>query len=169
LKIVRVPSSLRGPAAWRVAAWNFGANAKPMFATSMHRVICAGSASIATPSRSSTSAEPQRDDSARLPCFATTPPHAAIKIAASVDTLIVPAPSPPVPQVSIECSSRGQVSGTARLRIAEAAPTSSSTLSPFALSAIRKPPICAGVASPSKIWPITSATSARDSELPRAA
>ena len=30
-----------------------------------------------------------------------TPPHAAIRIAASVETLIVPAPSPPVPQVSI--------------------------------------------------------------------
>jgi hypothetical protein len=62
LKIVRVPSSLRGPAAWRVAAWNLGANAKPMPATSIDRVIAAGSLSIAMPSASSTSAEPQRED-----------------------------------------------------------------------------------------------------------
>ena len=47
--------------------------------------------------------------------------------------------------------------------------TISSTDSPFARSAIKRPPICAGVAPPSMIWPITSAISARDRCWPASA
>ena len=45
------------------------------------------SASILTPSAVSTSAEPDFDDMARLPCLATGTPHAATTSAAAVDTL----------------------------------------------------------------------------------
>jgi hypothetical protein len=52
------------------------------------------------PSASSTSALPDFEVAARLPCFPTRTPHAATTIAAAVDTLKLPEPSPPVPQVS---------------------------------------------------------------------
>ncbi len=60
-----------------------------------------GPSSIATPSASSTSAEPQRDDAARLPCFTTRAPAPAAISAAIVETFTVPERSPPVPHVSI--------------------------------------------------------------------
>ena len=48
----------------------------------MQALIAAGPMSILTPSAMSTSAAPERDDSARLPCFATgTPAPAAMKAA----------------------------------------------------------------------------------------
>ncbi len=46
---------------------------------------------------------------------------------------------------------------TMRARIARAAPTISSTVSPFMRSATSRPPIWAGVACPSMISPTTSA------------
>ena len=52
------------------------------------------------PSASSTSAEPELDDTARLPCFATPAPAAAATSAAAVEMLSVCALSPPVPAVS---------------------------------------------------------------------
>ena len=71
-----------------------------MPASATQRETPAGPSSIATPSASSTSAEPHFDDCARLPCLTTRAPPAAIS-AAIVDTLIVPERSPPVPHVSI--------------------------------------------------------------------
>ena len=59
-----------------------------------------GSISIFTPSASSTSADPQRELNERLPCLATRTPAPATTSAAAVETLNVPPPSPPVPQVS---------------------------------------------------------------------
>ena len=50
-----------------------------------------------TPSASSTSAVPVREDMLRLPCLATGTPQAATTNAAAVETLSVPWPSPPVP------------------------------------------------------------------------
>ena len=64
-----------------------------------------GGTSSGTPSASSTSALPDRLETLRLPCLATGTPHAATTIAAAVETLSVPSPSPPVPQVSITAGS----------------------------------------------------------------
>ena len=63
--------------------------------------------SMRTPRTSSTSAEPQRELAARFPCFATRAPAAAATIAAAVEILNVPLPSPPVPQVSTIFSGGG--------------------------------------------------------------
>ena len=60
-----------------------------------------------TPSASSTSADPHRDDTARLPCLAIGTPAAAATSAAEVEMLNVSAPSPPVPQVSTSPSRLG--------------------------------------------------------------
>ncbi len=54
-----------------------------------------------TPSAVSTSAEPDFDDSARLPCLATGTPQPATTSALAVEMLKLPEESPPVPQVSI--------------------------------------------------------------------
>ena len=104
LKIVRVPSSTRAPATWRMAPWWRGAIMKPIPAPRIERSTSATSASMLTPSAVRMSAEPARDDSARLPCLATGTPQAATTIAAAVETLKVPDASPPVPQVSIAVS-----------------------------------------------------------------
>jgi len=53
--------------------------------------------SILTPSEESTSAAPERDESARLPCLATGTPAPATMKEAQVETLTEPEPSPPVP------------------------------------------------------------------------
>ena len=59
------------------------------------------------PSASSTSAEPEADETARLPCFATPAPAAAATSAAAVEMLSVRAPSPPVPAVSTRSARAG--------------------------------------------------------------
>ena len=68
---------------------------------------------VKTPSASNTSADPDFEDAARLPCFTTGMPQPATTNAAAVEIFTVPKESPPVPQVStasfeisslIECS-----------------------------------------------------------------
>ena len=59
------------------------------------------SASILTPSAVRMSAEPDFDEKLRLPCLATGTPQPATTSAAAVEMLKVPAPSPPVPTVSM--------------------------------------------------------------------
>ena len=106
------------------------------------------SRSILTPSSVSKSALPHDDDTARLPCFATIAPAPAATIAATVEMLNVPRPSPPVPQVST--TSRPSVcSGVTRSRIAIAAPVISSAVSPFMRSAMSNALFCTSVALPS--------------------
>ena len=100
LKTVGTRSSRRTGAAFPAAGWNTGANMKPMPASARHRCTPPASRSILTPSASSTSAEPQCDDAARLPCLATGTPAPATTIAATVEMLNVLLRSPPVPQVS---------------------------------------------------------------------
>ena len=51
----------------------------PIPASGMQRAISSGVRSMRTPSAPSTSAAPDRDESARLPCFATGTPHPAAK------------------------------------------------------------------------------------------
>ena len=138
-------------------------NPKP--SSSIDRAIRSGDSSSSKPSASSTSAEPHADETARFPCFATAAPAAAATIAAAVEMFRVRAPSPPVPAVSTR-SARRVRTGSACSRIASAQPVISSTVSPFARSATRNPPICASVASPRMISSITSRARSRPRSRP---
>ena len=138
---------------------------KPKPSSSIDWSIRSTGCSSGKPSASSTSAEPEADETARLPCFATPAPAAAATIAAAVEMLIVLAPSPPVPAVSTRSSRCGRTASTCP-RIASAQPAISSAVSPFSRSATRKPPICACVASPRMISSITSWRLARPRERP---
>ena len=100
-----------------------------------------------TPNASRMSALPHWLDIDRLPCLATFTPAPAMTKAATVETLNVQEPSPPVPQVSSSGSSVNPgLPSHPFTRIARAKPTSSSAVSPFIRSATRKPAICAVVA-----------------------
>ena len=74
-------------------------------------------------------------------------------------------PSPPVPAVSTRSSRCGRTGRTCS-RIASAQPAISSAVSPFRRSATRKPPSCAGVASPRMISSIAARASARERSWP---
>ena len=87
-------------------------------------------------------------------------------IAASVETLSEPEPSPPVPTMSI--ASGGAFTVTIFARIAATAPVISSTVSPRTLSAMRNPPICEGVTSPDSIESKALSASVRVSVAPAA-
>src|SRR5581483_1211000 len=139
LKTVRTPISLRAAATCRIAGWRRRAKRKAMPTSSRQRPTSAAGKSIATPSASSTSAPPKRPDAARFPCFATDAPAPAATSAAAVEMLNVRPPSPPVPQVSTS-GARRDATRSACARMARAAPTTSSTVSPFARSAPRKAP-----------------------------
>src|SRR6267154_3674511 len=118
------------------------------------RPTWSGVISILTPS----------EDSARLPCFATGTPAPATMKEAQVETLTEPEPSPPVPTTST--ASAGALTRSILPRIADTAPVISSTVSPRTRSAINKPPICEGVASPDIIASKADAASSRDSVAP---
>src|SRR6195952_6184275 len=98
--MVGVASSTRVGPTFFIAGWCDGANMKPIPASATQRPICSGVMSILTPSDESTSAAPDRDDSARLPCLATGTPAPATMKEAQVETLTEPEPSPPVPTTS---------------------------------------------------------------------
>src|SRR3954454_4671004 len=132
----------------------------------MQRVISSGRNSILTPSAPSTSAAPDFDDNARLPCLATGTPAPATISAAQVETLYEPEASPPVPTTSM--ASGGAATLVILERIVLAAPVISSTVSPRTRSAIRRPPICDGVASPDIMRSKASADSSRDKRAPAA-
>ena len=92
----------------------------------------------ATPSAASTSELPARLVAARFPCLTTGTWQAAATMAAAVEILIVPAPSPPVPQVSSRRSRAIPLShGVIRSRTARTVPSSSSAVSPFSRQAVR--------------------------------
>ena len=75
---------------------------------------------------------------ARLPCLTTGTPQAATTIAAAVEMLTVPAPSPPVPHVSSRESRAIPLSQRViRSRTAATAPSSSSAVSPLIRKAVR--------------------------------
>lgn len=60
---------------------------KPTPASRIARAIAAGSPPSFTPSAARTSAAPDLEEAARLPCFATGTPQAATIRLASVETL----------------------------------------------------------------------------------
>ena len=128
---------------------------KPTPTVLIQFLTCCGETSRLTPAVSKTSALPELLLMERLPCFATLAPAAATTNALAVETLKILAPSPPVPQVSTR-SSDPMSTGVARLRITWAAAVISVIVSPFICNAIRKPPICDGVALPVMICCITA-------------
>src|SRR5581483_35247 len=132
----------------------------------MHRVMSTGRSSILTPSALSTSAAPDFDDSARLPCLATGTPAPATISAAHVETLYEPDASPPVPTTSM--ASGGAATLCIFERIVVTAPVISSTVSPRTRSPIKRPPICEGVASPDIMRSNARDASSRDSIAPEA-
>src|SRR5437763_542912 len=93
---------------------------KPMPASYTQRPTCSGLRSIFTPRADNTSAAPERDESARLPCVTTGTPAPATMKEAQVDTLTEPEPSPPVPTTST--ASAGATTRSIFERIAETAP-----------------------------------------------
>ncbi len=131
---------------------------KPRPQPDMQAEMISGVASRLTPSAFSTSAEPEREETERLPCLATGTPAPATTKAAAVEMLKVPLASPPVPQVSMAPS--GARTFVALARMARAAPAISSTVSPRVRNAIKSPAISAGDAAPdmtnSKAWRASS-------------
>ena len=119
---------------------------------------------MTTPSASSTSAVPQADDAARLPCLTIRAPAAAATIVPIVEMLTVRARSPPVPTRSIRRP--GMLSGVACRSIADASPSTSAGVSPFIRIAMPKPAIWAGVAAPSMISFIAQAAASAVSDSP---
>src|ERR1700760_1714171 len=128
------------------------------------RPTCSGLRSIFTPSAASTSAAPDREDSARLPCLATGMPAPATMNDAQVETLTEPEPSPPVPTMSTASAGASTRSILARMTLT--APVISSTVSPRTRSAITSAPICDGVASPDIMLSKALAASSRDKVAP---
>ncbi len=87
LKMVRVPSSTRVGPTFFMAGWCVGANMKPMPVSAMQREMAAGARSMRTPNAASTSAAPDLEESARLPCLATGTPAPATMKEAQVEML----------------------------------------------------------------------------------
>ncbi|GAB3001836.1 hypothetical protein MBOU_32830 [Mycobacterium bourgelatii] len=115
-----------------------------------------------TPSASSMSAPPDKDDAARLPCLITGTPAAATTSEAIVDRLTVLTPSPPVPTmstVSPRIASAGI--GRACLSITSASSVTSAAVGTFIFIATAKPAIWAGLAAPLMIWSIAQAACPR--------
>ena len=90
------------------------------------------------PSASTRSALPQREETERLPCFATAIPRLATRSAAAVERLKLFVPSPPVPAVSTHGRVSARATVRARARRPRAKPASSAGVSPFERSAARK-------------------------------
>src|SRR4051794_1046847 len=139
---------------------------KPKPTSAMHSSIWCGPRSMRAPSASSTSAEPQRPVAERLPCLAIVAPAAAASRAAVVETLKLGAP-PPVPAVSTRSGLPGSTR-SARSRIVDARPATSSTVSPFVRRAIRNAAVCTSLTRPSMISRSTAAASSAERSWPDA-
>jgi hypothetical protein len=166
---VRTPICLRAGTAWRVATCAAGANKNPIPTSRIAWPMRVKGTSMRTPSASSTSAEPLRELAARFPCLATRAPAAAATIAAAVEILNVPDPSPPVPHVSTMCSGRSWPSaktGAACRRIAVANPTSSATCTGRRFSASSSRTISCVSTRPHSSSSIVSSASARVKTCP---
>ena len=99
LNVVRMPSSLRAPGmAQRRVVVRREQESDPDLVDD--RGLAPGARSSTTPSASSTSAAPQAEDAARLPCLTTRAPAAAATTAAIVEMLTVLDRSPPEPTMS---------------------------------------------------------------------
>ena len=165
---VRIRSCSRTGATKRMAGW--ARRAKNGAIPTSCRILADAPTgrSTRTPNASSTSMLPARLEAARLPCFATGTPAPATTKAAAVETLKVPAPSPPVPQVSTVRASL-QRAVTACARSARAAATISATVSPFVRMATSSAAIPTAVALPSTISPNADSSTCDGTSSPRTA
>ena len=123
------PSALRTGCTCAIAGLYAGANRNVKLEDSNWRTARSGSRSSGMFSASSTSADPDLDDTERLPHLIIFTPPAAATSEAAVVMLMVFAPSPPVPAVSMSPS---PVTGNGRpaARNARAAPATSANVSP---------------------------------------
>ncbi len=101
LNTVRIFNSRRTPCTFFMAGCKCGANKNPNPISRTAPAASSGVIAMRTPNASSTSALPTFPEIARFPCLATFAPAPANTIAATVEMLNVPAPSPPVPTISI--------------------------------------------------------------------
>ena len=109
------------------------------------------------PRASRTSAEPDLEVDARLPCLTTVAPVPAMTRAAMVEMLTVFCWSPPVPTMSTAWGSMSTVSALAIMPAASA--PSSSGVSPLEWRAVRKDARIGCSVWPVMIWSIAQATS----------
>ena len=146
---MRTPSSRRTGPAWRIAGWWAGANRKPKPTSSMHSADLLVRASIGDAERlEHVGRAPQREDARG--CRAWRPPHPARgrdERRRGRDVERARAVAARAGRCPRGRRGAGRTSTTCA-RIAAAAPTISSTVSPLARSATSRPAICAGVASP---------------------
>ena len=156
---MRVPSSARTGPTWAMAGWCIGAIMKAMPQVASAFSTTSGPTITLMPIWVCTSAVPDLDDRLRLPCLATGTPAPATTKAVAVEMLSVCLPSPPVPTISI--APLGAFTALHLARITAAAAAYSSTVSPRVRSAIRRPPIWDGVASPSNRKVKAASASAR--------
>ena len=170
LNTVRMPSSRRGPMAWRMALWCAGANMKPTPTSLMARATCSGDRSRGIPryfQHIGAAAGAGNRPVAVLGHFRA--PAAATAKLEPVETLNRLAPSPPVPTRStrwgpLHPHRRGQFPhhlGGAR-----------DLVNGLALDPQRyqqSPPIWASPASPDMTWRMTAAISSRANPPPATA
>lgn len=140
------PSPLRAGAACLIAGWKALAKQKVIPASSATCRTCSGGSVRSTPNASSTSADPELEEAARLPCLTRRTPEAAMTMADIVEMLTVFWRSPPVPTMSIV--GPGTSMRWACASMTSANPRISATDSPLTRSAMRKPASWMGVASP---------------------
>ena len=162
---VGIPSPLRASAAYFIEGWKTWANRKVIPIRPTSSSTFATGRSRRTPSASRTSAEPDFEVEARLPCLTTVRPVAAITTDAMVEMLTVWARSPPVPTMSIDRA--GASTGCACAIIESASASSSPLVTPFDCRATRKPASCTGLELPDITSSIAQAADAPSSSSPR--
>ncbi len=141
----------------RMAGWNTWAKQNVMPTSVASSATRSGGSSRLTPRAARTSAEPDLELAARLPCLTTVSPAPAATIDAIVEMLTVWWPSPPVPTMS---SVRpGTSMRTACCSIADARPVTSPTDSPLVRSAMRNAAMWTSDASSLRIWSMTHSAS----------
>ncbi len=116
------------------------------------------------PRASRTSAEPQAEVMARLPCLATRTPAAAATRAAAVEMLKLPLASPPVPQVSTNSERSKSLRGSwlAAMRRVLAKPAISAEVSPRAARAPRRAASSMSLAWPARMLSMSAEASERE-------
>ena len=149
LKAVATRSCARAAAAKRIDGWKVWAKRNVMPTCRAADSTISTGRSSRTPSASRTSAEPDFEDDARLPCLTTFAPAPAHTRADIVEMLTLESRSPPVPTMSR--AGPGMSTGRALPTMASASPVSSSTVSPFARRATRKPAMTTSDTSPDMI------------------
>ena len=152
-------------AAKRIAGWWFLAKQKAKFVAFRASRPSSGVRSTGTPKASSTSAAPEGDETPQFPFFTMGRPAPAAGSATVVETLKVPASSPPVPTTSPVARSVGN--GSAARRIERAAPAISGGVAPRMMWAVKRDASFSGGSVPAKSSSKSVSISAAVSGAPR--